>query len=95
MEVDAVHYEVFLRKNPTSRWVLELATDQPHVALATAEELVTSGRVAAAMVTKETFDEAQRIFHSETLFKEVVADAKRKATLQEWDPLCNLSLIHI
>lgn len=89
MELDAVHYEVFLRKNPTSRWVLELATDQPHVALATAEELVTSGRVAAAMVTKETFDEGARVFHSEILFKEVVADAKRKASLQEWDPLCN------
>lgn len=88
MEDALVHYEVFVRKNPASRWVLELATDKPHVALATAEELVTNGRVAAAMVTKETFDDGARVFHSETLFKETVSDAKRKATIGDWDPLC-------
>lgn len=88
MESALVHYEVFVRKNPASRWVLELATDKPHVALAAAEDLVVTGRVAGAMVTKETFDEKRRIFHSETLFKEAVEGAKRKASVQDWDPLC-------
>lgn len=86
---DPVHYEVFIRKNPTSRWVLEIATDQPHIALATAEELVKEGKVAAAMVTKETFDQEDRVFHSETLFKETTPDAKRKPQAMEWDPMCN------
>lgn len=89
MDTDRVHFEVFVRKNPTSRWVLEIATDQPHIALATAEELVKEGKVAAAMVTKETFDEEARVFHSETLFKENTPDAKRKPTSVEWDPMCS------
>jgi hypothetical protein len=88
MDSERVHFEVFVRKNPTSRWVLELATDQPHIALATAEDLVKGGRVAAAMVTKETFDEEARVFHSETLFKENAPDAKRKADMSDWNPLC-------
>lgn len=88
MEAPLIHYEVFVRKNPTSRWVLELATDQPHIALSTAEDLVKSARVAAAMVTKETFNDAARVFESETLFKQAVEGATRKAAVQDWDPLC-------
>ncbi|HEY8573624.1 hypothetical protein [Phenylobacterium sp.] len=83
-----VHYEVFIRTSPTSRWALEIATDQPHIALSTAEDLVKSGRVAGAMVTKETFNEKNCTFQSETLFKEAVEGATRKATLGDWDPLC-------
>jgi hypothetical protein len=89
MDTDRVHFEVFVRKSPTSRWVLEIATEQPHIALATAEELVKEGKVAAAMVTKETFDEEARVFNSETLFKETTPDAKRKPASVEWDPLCS------
>lgn len=89
LDAQLVHYEVFVRKSPTSRWVLELAIDKPHVALAAAEELVTSGRVAAAMVTKETFNPRSRTFHSDTLFKENVDGAKRKLSFSsDWDPLC-------
>lgn len=88
MEEPLVHYEVFVRNAPTARWVLEIATEKVHMALATAEDLVKSARVAAAMVTKETFDEKKLVFHSEQLFHEIVHASKRKTTIGDWDPLC-------
>lgn len=41
------HYELFVRKQPTAPWVLQFASEDRAKCLATAEELMGGGRVAA------------------------------------------------
>jgi len=84
-----VHFEVFIRKTPGAPWTLDLATENRAAALATANELIAEGRVAAAKVTKEVFDEEAREFQSVVIQKLGQADVAAKAKpQQDAQPLC-------
>jgi hypothetical protein len=84
-----VHFEVYVRKSPGGSWTLELATENRAAATSTAEELVNEGRVAAAKVTKETFDEESREFRTVTILKLGAADVSARSQPQpEAQPLC-------
>ena len=84
-----VHYELYIRKTPTSSWVLDLATEDRTRVLAVAEEAITEKRAAAVRVTKETLDDDTREFRSVTLMtKGAVETAKKKVAAEELEPLC-------
>lgn len=84
-----VHFEVYIRKIPGGPWVLDLATENRANAIHHAEELMKLGRIAAARVTKETFDDETREFATVDILKlgqaEKVAVARPKEDPQ---PLC-------
>lgn len=84
-----VHYELFIRRAPGAAWTLDMATENRTAAIATAEELMKEGRVAAVRVTKETLDSETREFQSVSILNlgatEVV---KKKKVVENQDPLC-------
>lgn len=84
------HYELFIRKQPASPWVLQLATEERAKCLAVAEELMSGGRIAAVRVTKEVLDPDTREYSSATILsKGEVAIAKpQKKMAEEFAPLC-------
>src|SRR4051812_4977384 len=89
MDGHTVHFEVYVRKVPGGAWTLELATENRAAATGTAEELIAEGRVAAAKVTKETFDDESREFRTVTILKLGQADVAAKSRPQaEPQPLC-------
>ena len=89
MERAQVHYELFVRRQPTSGWTLELATEDRARALRTAEESLAEGRVAAVRVTKETLDEETREFRSVTILtKGAVEKVKTRKPREDSGPLC-------
>jgi len=84
-----VHFEVFIRKAPGGPWTLDLATENRTLALQTAQELMDEGRVAAARVSKEVFDEESREFQSVVILKLGAAEGGAKAKPQaDPQPLC-------
>ena len=84
-----VHYELYIRKSPTSSWVLDLATEDRARALAVAEEALTEKRAVGVRVTKETLDEDTREFRSVNIMtKGVTETPKSKAVAEEMEPLC-------
>jgi hypothetical protein len=85
----AVHFEVFIRKAPGGPWTLDLATENRTLALQTAQELMDEGRVAAARVSKEVFDEESREFQSVIILKLGAAETAAKVKPQaDPQPLC-------
>jgi hypothetical protein len=89
MDGHRVHFEVFIRKVPGGPWVLDLATENRANAIHHAEELMKMGRIAAARVSKETFDEETREFQTIVIAKLGQADAVAKARpKEEPQPLC-------
>jgi hypothetical protein len=89
MDGQSVHFEVFVRRTPGAPWTLELATESRTTAATAAEEMMASGRVAAAKVTKETLNDETREYQSVAILKlgqhEHVGKAKPQAEAQ---PLC-------
>lgn len=84
-----VHFEVFIRKVAGGPWTLDLATENRALALQTAQDLMAEGRIAAAKVTKEVFDEETREFNSVIIQKLGQADTVAKAKpKEEPQPLC-------
>jgi hypothetical protein len=85
-----VHFEVFVRKIPGAPWTIDLATPDRAQALGHARELMAQGRIAAARVSKETFDEDSREFDSVFILKLGSADtaAKSKPQAETNQPLC-------
>lgn len=84
-----VHFEVFIRKTPGAPWTLDLASEDRAAALATAQELMGEGRVAAVQVTKETFDDESREFQTVVILKLGAAEPNKKKKPQaEAQPLC-------
>ena len=85
-----VHYEVFTRRRVNAPWSLELATEDRDGAIATAEELLVSGQVAAVRVCKETLDPDTREFQSVNLLSKGAVEATVKRKIREFDdtPLC-------
>ncbi len=84
-----IHFEVYIRKIPGGPWVLDLATENRAAAIQHAEELMKEGRVAAARISKETFDEETREFQTVIIQKFGQADTVAKARpKEEPQPLC-------
>ena len=84
-----VHYELYIRKSPTSSWVLDLATEDRERAMNTAEEALTEKRAVSVRVTKETLDDDTREFRSVTILNKGVAEKAKSKTLAEpLDALC-------
>lgn len=84
-----VHYELYIRKSPTSAWTLDLATEDRAKALATAEEMLADRRAAGVKVQKESLDEETREFRSVTILtKGAVQAEKAKAVKEDNEPLC-------
>ncbi|RAK57271.1 hypothetical protein [Phenylobacterium deserti] len=84
-----VHFEVYVRKKPTSGWTLEMATENRALAISTAEDLIKEGRVTAAKVTKETLDEETREFQTVTILNLGAPDTTKKRKVKEdIEPLC-------
>src|SRR5262245_54108595 len=89
MDGRQVHFEVYVRKVPGATWTLDMATPNRQAAIDTANELMSDGRVAAARVSKETFDEESREFQTVIILKLGAADFAAKARPQaEVQALC-------
>jgi hypothetical protein len=89
MVTERVHFEVYVRKKPTSGWTLEMASENRALAVSTAEDLIKDGRVAAAKVTKETLDEETREFQTVTILNLGAPDLTKKRKVREdVEPLC-------
>lgn len=89
MDGRTVHFEVYVRRVAGAAWVLEMATEDRATAVSTAEDLMKEGKVAAAKVTKETFDDESREFRTVTIVKLGAAETAAKSRPQvEPQPLC-------
>src|SRR3569623_2195328 len=89
MSQDQVHYEVFVRKQVNSTWVLEMACEERDKALEAAKTALAETRVVAACVTKETLDAETREFRSITIFNEGAPERKKgKERPEDHTPLC-------
>ncbi|WP_293901917.1 hypothetical protein [Phenylobacterium sp.] len=89
MDGYSVHFEVYVRKVPGAPWTLDLATENRAAAIDSANALMAEGRVAAAKVTKETYDEQTREYRAVVILKLGAADVAGKSRPQaEAQPLC-------
>lgn len=89
MERGQVHYELFVRRQAASGWVLDLASEDRARVVETAEELIANNLVAAVRVTKETLDPETREFRSVNILTKGVAERLRKQKDDApRDPLC-------
>ncbi len=89
MSQNQVHYEVFVRKQVNSTWVLDMACEERDRALEAAKTALAETRVIAARVTKETLDEDTREFRSVTIFNEGAPERKKgKERPEDHTPLC-------
>lgn len=89
MSENQVHYEVFVRKQVNSTWVLDMACEERDRALEAAKTALAETRVIAARVTKETLDNETREFRSVTIFNEGAPERKKgKERPEDHTPLC-------
>ncbi|QUD86025.1 hypothetical protein [Phenylobacterium montanum] len=89
MELDQIHFEVFIRRKSGDPWKLELATEDRAAALKLAEELLKTGKAVGARVSKETLDAETREFKSISIFSQgEVEQKKKKAPRENLEPLC-------
>lgn len=86
-----IHYEVFIRKTPSSPWSLLMATEERQIAVDSAEETLRELRAAAVRVTKETLDPRTMEFTSMTVLTRGAPEVQRKqkATEEHTGPRCN------
>ncbi len=89
MSGGAVHFEIFVRRQPDSAWVLKAATEVRLTALDMANELVKKGQVAAARVMRETLDPETGEYLSLTILNIGVPERSKKVKVPEpTEPLC-------
>lgn len=89
MDRGKIHYELFVRRNPGSGWVLDLATEDRARAVETAEALLEMGHAAAVRVTKEVLDPETREFRSVTILNKGLPErGKQKKAVENREPLC-------
>ncbi len=89
MDGERIHYEVYVRRKAGSSWTLDLATEDRHQAVASAEASFKEGLAVGAKVTKETLDPETREFKTVTILNLGAVDAVKKAKVrQEVEPLC-------
>ena len=86
-----IHYEIYVRKTPPSPWSLAQAMENRSHAVEAAEELLSSGTVAAVRVTKETLDPETMAFASVTILTKGAPEPKRRKEQAEADvaSVCN------
>ncbi len=85
----AVHFEIFVRRQPDSAWALKAATEDRLTALDTANELVKKGQVAAARVMRETLHPETGEYLSLTILNIGVPERAKKVRAPEpTEPLC-------
>ncbi len=84
-----VHYEVFSRRTPGAAWTLQMASEDRAVAIAAAEEMLTSRHACAIRVTKEILDPETGDYSSATILnKGMVEDKKVVRRAPETDAAC-------
>lgn len=89
MDRGQIHYELFVRRQPGSGWVLDLASEDRARILETAEELLANRVVAAVRVSKEVLDPETREFRSVTILNKGAPErGKARKALEQRDPLC-------
>ena len=89
MDRGQIHYELFVRRNPGSSWVLDLATEDRSRAVETAEALLATGHAAAVRVTKEVLDPETREFSSVTILNKGAPErGKQRKAAENREPLC-------
>ena len=89
-----VHYELYIRKSPTSAWTLDLATEDRAKALATAEEMLADRRAAGVKVQKESLDEETREFRSVTILTKGAVQAEKAKVIIEAAELDESCITH-
>lgn len=90
MDRDQIHFELFVRRKPTSSWALELASEDRGRVVGTAEEMIKSGTAVAVRVTKETLGADTGEFRSVTILTLGDQQAeKAKKEKREVEPLCS------
>jgi hypothetical protein len=89
MDRNQIHYELFVRRQPGSGWVLDLAGEDRARIVEQAEELLAAGVVAAVRVTKESLDPETREFRSVTILNKGAPErSKAKKVVEQREPLC-------
>lgn len=89
MDDAQVHFEVMARRKHGASWTLQLATEDRARAVATAEDMLTTGHCVAVKVTKETLDEDTREFKTVTILNKGAPDqGKPKKVREDLEPLC-------
>jgi hypothetical protein len=89
MDRGQIHYELFVRRQPGSGWVLDLASEDRTRIVETAEDLLANGHVAAVRVTKEVLDPETREFRSVTILNKGAPErGKAKKAVEQREPLC-------
>jgi len=89
MDRNQIHYELFVRRQPASGWVLDLAGEDRARIVEQAEELLAAGVVAAVRVTKESLDPETREFRSVTILNKGAPERSRqKKVIEQREPLC-------
>ena len=84
-----IHFEVFARRANGGGFTLELANEDRAIALAAAEELLTTPRFIAVKVTKETLDPETGEYASVTILSKGVPEPlRKKAPVEDRGPPC-------
>jgi hypothetical protein len=84
-----IHYEIFVRRNIGGPWVLEMALEDRARAIEAVDELIKTGRAAAAKLCKEVLDEETREFKSVVIItKGDTSEPKKKKTKDSSSYLC-------
>lgn len=84
-----VHYELFVRRQPSSGWTLDIATEDRARAIETAEEALADGRAVAVRVSKEIFNEETGEFSSAFILSKGAPDRRKaKKVREDTEPLC-------
>lgn len=89
MDRGQIHYELFVRRNPGSGWVLDQAGEDRARIVELAEGLLETGHAAAVRVCKEVLDPDTREFRSVTILNKGAPDTgKAKRPVEQLEPLC-------
>ncbi len=85
-----IHYEVFVKKHRKSGWMLHLASEDRTEALDFAKTTKGNSQACSVRVSKESFDEANDVFHSVSIFSEGPENHSRKLRENNrMDPPCS------
>ena len=90
MAEEPIHYEVFIRRNVSAHWSLDLATESRLQALHAAEEALSESRAVGVKVSKESRQPSGR-YQSVVIFsKGDLEPPRRKGRIEEAEaaPLC-------
>jgi hypothetical protein len=85
-----VHFELFVRRNAADGWTLHLASEDRQSCIEAAYELMSSRKVIAVRVTRETLDEETRGFRSNVILSEGMVEIVKPKRQRPEDetPLC-------